>query len=410
MNPRELLDHIRNGPPELVFDKPLRFRRRTRSNPCDFNEFLQALQSSKTIRTVTCNSQLTLGISEDEWVLLVEALGSMKGIESLKMRCRPGSHDFRPFHAVAEAVDNAHSLRQLELVINDNTFPRDPFGLISLANSLREHTALQEFTWADFCSRLEAAQTTALDPVLRALTACPNLRKVTIMTKCASAEAMKNLLHLQPATELYLVLETDRWMAVTDGIRHGRCNVQSLTLEMLQATRSEATEAVQALASAIQLDRSLRHLHLKMENSFTDEAGVALAEALTVNKTLRTIALVNLLHPNRLQQNKATFDAAAFKTFSAMLRVNTSLVLNIPPVDSSTADERVIHHHDQMVLEQRLNEVGRGRLLAASTQTSREEWVDALHELNSNVVECSPVFQVSCLFSLLRLHPALCMS
>jgi hypothetical protein len=48
MNPRELVDHIRSGPTKLVLGKPLRFRRRTRSNPCDFNEFLQALRSSET--------------------------------------------------------------------------------------------------------------------------------------------------------------------------------------------------------------------------------------------------------------------------------------------------------------------------------------------------------------------------
>jgi hypothetical protein len=28
MNPRELVDHIRNGPSELELDEPLRFRRR----------------------------------------------------------------------------------------------------------------------------------------------------------------------------------------------------------------------------------------------------------------------------------------------------------------------------------------------------------------------------------------------
>jgi hypothetical protein len=54
MNPRELVDHIRSGPANVVLNKPLRFRRRTRSNPCDLNEFLQALQSSETIRAVNC--------------------------------------------------------------------------------------------------------------------------------------------------------------------------------------------------------------------------------------------------------------------------------------------------------------------------------------------------------------------
>jgi hypothetical protein len=70
MNARELVDHICSGPAKLVLQNPLRFRRRTRSNPCDFNEFLLALQSNETIRTVECGSHLGLGITEDEWFLL----------------------------------------------------------------------------------------------------------------------------------------------------------------------------------------------------------------------------------------------------------------------------------------------------------------------------------------------------
>jgi hypothetical protein len=62
MNPRELVDHIRSSPAKLVLEEPLRFRRRKRSNPCDFNEFLQALQSGETIRSVKCGSRLRLDI------------------------------------------------------------------------------------------------------------------------------------------------------------------------------------------------------------------------------------------------------------------------------------------------------------------------------------------------------------
>jgi hypothetical protein len=108
MNPRELVDRIRSGPAELVLRKPLRFRRRTRSNPCDFNEFLQALQSSETIRNVDCGDHMQLSITEHEWVLLVKTLGSIKGIDEITLRCIDGSHDFHPFQAVADAVNNAH--------------------------------------------------------------------------------------------------------------------------------------------------------------------------------------------------------------------------------------------------------------------------------------------------------------
>jgi hypothetical protein len=52
MNARELADHIRSVPVELVLHTPLRFHRRIRPNPCTFNDFLQALQSSETIRIV----------------------------------------------------------------------------------------------------------------------------------------------------------------------------------------------------------------------------------------------------------------------------------------------------------------------------------------------------------------------
>jgi hypothetical protein len=407
MNPRELADHIRSGPAELVLLGPLRFRRRTRSNPCDFNEFLQALQSSKTIRTVKCRSQLLLSISEDEWVLLGKTLGSVKGIEDLSVRCTQGSRDFHPFQAVADALKNAQSLCKLcvSSLGDGETFPTDPSGLTALANALREHTSLQEFSWID-CSLLGIAHTTAVDPVLWALPACPHLRKVTIMTKCASADAVKNLLRLGPAIDLRVVLDLDLWLAVADGVRQGRCNIKYLHLDSWHSSSSEASnEAVKAIASAIRQDRSLEHLTLEMMINFTDEAGVALAEALTVNKTLRKITLsVDVQYAD----DADALSAPAYEAFSVMLRVNTSLMLEVPPFDDDAGgDERLDDSRYEMRIEQRLNKVGRGRLLSSS-QTPRKEWVDALNELNSYVAE-TPEFIVSCLYRLLRLNPSACL-
>jgi hypothetical protein len=406
MNPRELVDHIRSGPAALVLTKPLRFRRRTRSNPCDFNEFLQALRSSETIRTATCGSHRELGISEDDWVLLVKTLGSIKGIRVLNLYCRAGSLDFHPFQAVADAVKSAQSLCKLIIALDSETFPRDPSGLTALANAIRQHKALRDFRWIDFCPLLGAAQNTALDPLLRALPACPHLRKVAIKTKYASADAMKNLLQLRPTTDLNLALKTYQWLAVADEIRQGRCNVETLTLAMYRGATLDATEAAKAVAGAIRLDRNLEHLNLRMENGFTDEAGVALAGALTVSTTLRIITLSDtaVVSNHNVRSTKATLGAQAYEAFSAMLLVNTSLVLKLPPFKSDGADERLHDSHNQMIIEQRLNQVGRGRLLSSS-QTTREEWVDALHELNSCTVNDSPACRVSCLFSLLRLSP-----
>jgi hypothetical protein len=88
-----------------------------------------------------------------------------------------------------------------------------------------------------------------------------------------------------------------------------------------------------------------------------------------------------------------------------MLRVNTSLVLELPPLDAAVRDERLLESFGQMRIEQLLNKVDRGRLLA-SRQTLKEEWFDTLHELNiSNEVDESDALLLSCVFSLFRLNP-----
>jgi hypothetical protein len=424
MDSRELVDHIRSDPAELELCRALRFRRRTcfngRFNPCDFDELLQALQSSKTIRDVRCGTQQTLDITEEEWALLVKTLGRIKGIHTLALKCTQGSREFCPCQTIADAVKNARSLCKLEIHIRGRTFPEVSSGLTALANALREHTAFQEFTWFDYVSRLQGAPVDlSPDLVLRALPACPHLRKVLIRTTSASADAMKTLLQLPKDADLTLMLNAEYWLAVADGIREGQCNIKQLSLFMFPNSSSETTEAVKAIARAIRLDHNLEHLKLQILNSdFSDEAGVALtimneavvvlAAALTVNTTLRKIVLD--LNARRWSHDAAdAMSAPAYDAFSAMLRVNTSLILKLPPSDEAGGDQRHVDSRNQMRIEQELNGVGRGELLSSS-QTPRKEWVDALNELNSSNVDESPEFNVSCLYSLLRLNPATCMS
>jgi hypothetical protein len=143
------------------------------------------------------------------------------------------------------------------------------------------------------------------------------------------------------------------------------------------------------------------------ESGCTDEAGVALAEALTVNKTLRDIVFTAppvfigdpLLNPHEL-------GACAYNAFSTMLRGNTHLTVELPPFRSAGCHQRLLESRKQMIIEQRLNEIGRGYLLDASFHTTREDWVMALHELR--YFDDSPSFEVSCMYSLLRLNPEIC--
>jgi hypothetical protein len=139
------------------------------------------------------------------------------------------------------------------------------------------------------------------------------------------AYAMKNLLQLGPTTDLVLGLYTDHWPAAANGILQGRCNSKHLNLDTLQGTSLEDTEAVKAIAGAIRLDRSLERLGLQIMNNFTDEAAVALAEALTANKTLRKITLsLTAMFTGTPSSNTATLGAHAYEAFGAMLCVNTS--------------------------------------------------------------------------------------
>jgi hypothetical protein len=353
---------------------------------------------------VKCESHLRLDISEDEWVLLVQRIGRIRDIQNLTLLYGAGSREFRPFQAIADALKNARSLRALALYLDSPEIPNDSSGLTALANALREHKTLREFCWIDRSQTVESA---SLDPVLRALPACQHLRKVVIMATSASSGAMQNLLQLPKDTDLYLLqTNKDHWLAVADGIRQGQCNIKTLQLAMFQTvTTPEATEAVKAIASAIREDRTLEDLTLRMDNAFTDEAGVVLAEALIVNTTLRKLTLAGY----RKVHNNATFSAPVYEAFSAMLRVNTSLRFEVPPFNDVVGDERLVDSRNQMRIEQGLNHVGRGRLLSSS-QTPRKEWVNALNDLNSSTVDESPDFNVSCLYSLLRLNPATCMS
>jgi hypothetical protein len=104
---------------------------------------------------------------------------------------------------------------------------------------------------------------------------------------------------------------------------------------------------------------------------------------------------------------KARLGAQAYEAFGTMLRVNTSIKLDLPTFDDADlVDESEIEYFKQILIEQRLNDVGRGQLLASS-QTPKEEWINALQKLNAP--NRDDLFEIGCLYSLLRLNPSVCM-
>jgi hypothetical protein len=91
-----------------------------------------------------------LNISEDEWLRLVKTLGKIKGIQHLTVYCLEGDWYYHPFQAIADAVNSAQSLLILKVLPSYRVLFFNQLWLAGLANALQQHTALQEFTWADF--------------------------------------------------------------------------------------------------------------------------------------------------------------------------------------------------------------------------------------------------------------------
>lgn len=143
--PQEVMDHIESGPENINFNYPLRFRRRTRSNPYSFDDFLQALRSSRTIRSVECHNHEGLGITESKWCRLVQTFSSIRGLTELVVAWQHGSLHFHPLQAIADAVDSAALLEGLGLVKGNGLESMDPNDEAAMAQSLRRHAMLCVF-------------------------------------------------------------------------------------------------------------------------------------------------------------------------------------------------------------------------------------------------------------------------
>jgi hypothetical protein len=179
-------------------------------------------------------------------MVLAQTLGCIAGIQNLMFHVSlldHASRDFHPFQAIADAVNSAHSLRTLHIRTWGDIGFRDPAGI---ANALREHSFLNNFDWLDFGCLMAAHQgTMGMDPVLRALPACTNLLKVSIITRSASADGFLYLLQLRSGKILHLTIDDpDHWMAVADEIQQGRCRVRGLVLSMYMLSSGETDTAV----------------------------------------------------------------------------------------------------------------------------------------------------------------------
>jgi hypothetical protein len=244
---------------------------------------------------------------------------------------------------------------------------------------------LEQVEWqGKFRSTLEIRENihtnNCLDPLFRALAVCPRLRSVQIWTDTVNyvtPQAVRELLVRAPVLQC-LDLKTTEWEAVAEQIGQDSCHIETLKLSTLRCPGSGAG----SLARVVGQNRHLLSLTLRVGTGFTDALGIALAQALQVNTSLKELVLVG-----EWDYGFRTTDhmnIPAYQALRKMLRVNTSVVLKVPALDSRWNPDLVDivrPYHDRMLIEMRLNAAGRGKLMLGS-QASKVKWVNTLHELS----------------------------
>jgi hypothetical protein len=401
MQPQMLLDYIRGNPDELKLFETIRFRRRTRSNPCDFNDILQALKANSSIQTIICSRFFVSGISSAEWFRFVQTLGRIVSLEELYFVCNSQV----PALALADAISTSRSLRKL-FFGHENTLVGDPADLEELvtASESFRHSTLEELVWMGGADRDESEQhVVSFDAWLQALIPCPHLRTAKIFSERVPENSLRDLIRC--VTNLHLLATLDEWLVVVDEIRNHNTGLQELVLSS-HLSSTDTDTAIVGLAQAVKHDQHLQRLRLEMCNGYTDKAGVALAEAVQINTTLRLVDLdENGSCGEASGDTRNSMGFSAYKAFTTMVVARSDhLELGVPAADkgASIADK---DQYDKMRIELRLNAVGRRQLLATSP-TTRDAWVNALLELNSDEENCD--IKVDCLYTFLLLNPTVC--
>ena len=116
----------------VVLEDIIRFRRRTRSHPTTFEDFLQALKTNTTNTTTTttgnaqaqrqeqqqqiitkliCHGQLSFGLTQDEWTRTIGTFGEMPYLQDLIFRGEKAPNVI-PLAALARALQRRQEIQQ----------------------------------------------------------------------------------------------------------------------------------------------------------------------------------------------------------------------------------------------------------------------------------------------------------
>ncbi|CAB9517505.1 expressed unknown protein [Seminavis robusta] len=266
----------------------------------DYEAFRQAMLSNHTVQKVVVDFQwLEEYLPQTEYLLLLATVGRMQGLEKL-MIFDHGRNSI-PMAALASAMRPASHLKALDVVRLEFSSKQD---VTLFAQVMAEHESLERFS----SHRLTLASGVTLDELFRTLRALPNLRAV-----CLSFDWDLRTSYVQDAQSLVTL-----------------CQSQSLQ-ELKLWSR--------------QLD---------------DSCCIAIAQALRVNTTLKTLDLQCQIIGNQ-----------GIEEITAMMEQNYT-------IESVRTTGRRMSLSNKIDMYVRLNRAG--RVILVNADATKKDWVKVLIE------------------------------
>jgi hypothetical protein len=440
MSPQELMDIVRSGPRTLKFCSIVRFAVGRPDEPA-LPDFVHALKTCDTIRSIHCNRHFTTGFSDDEWCDIVRSFGQVHNLEELVF-VDGGDSRLRRVNlgVLTHVLTHALTLEKLLfgknwLLVGDET-QRKRFVI-----ALSRLPCLRHFEYAGCGCFTELYQ--AISPrssptdLLLSFSSCRDLRCVRITNSTYFAPDYSCRLLEQfvqtcaNLTELSIVTKPANWPALlrSKSIEHltlTHCDPTGNRLSVRQGTATSlgwpqqlmSDDDVERCSRDLALNSQLRHVSLRFwSETFPANLGTALANQLEKNIILRFLELSDYTGqesgcrvPNpTLVVTPFPLDVPTLKKFSKCL--NTSnLHLQIRIDIAAGNDEVPEREMERIRMESILNSLDCRRWMTAETNSMHHDDCFSVFERLEEKLSVEPTsFMLqSCLFEIVRANPLIC--
>lgn len=396
----DLVKKVQDNPQTLVLHDIVRFRRRTRENPVDFYDFVQALTASRSIQHVIMHGNLSFGFPESEWMETLQAIGRMQCLQKLSFM---GDVPIAlPLSIMTAVLHNARTLRSLSFF--DGVILVGEASAVPVFADALEKSQLESFTLDGMLRLRDVLQVndSRLEPIALGLSRCPTIKFARIVHHINSHltyTAVRTLTSSRSLRELQLDHGAYDWSKIAAALKGNGCTVTKLSL----MARTTTEEGCRAISEALKVNVTLKRLSLSSRFGFTSPMCVALADGLRVNRTLECLEICTSSRFTLVRGDQSGFDATTYKAFSDILQQNHGVQVVIKDDRHDRLGEAVSEARTEFMIQSHLNELGRGALLKDTARL--RPWIDAIVQAGSRF---DTSLELDLVFTLFRSNPLLC--